>query len=551
MTWYNNLHLLKDGPKDADDGSATYIKNKNLYFYVGHEISQRIIVFKPFLTDFSIDLSVSTKSLTEAVSNAAPEMANESSEIKISVGLDIPSVSIEDSKENLKKVSAFMQMLSAEGDVFNIDQILTSEDFINLTFEFPESEQAIQRIRNQIDARLQGVDPGFEKFKQEQRRENPHLTEGNVASIYYGNKESRDEVMSAIGTKDDERLQKLYRDLSQLTSPAYLPMENVFNISFVNLIQSGLYDKQIDILSLLSKEQTDYDNLIEYGIRCNIMNVNAKFDTTQGFFEDRITNDLYPKVINLSFTMEVINKLRPLGYMKNIVGFGQQRSGYFKTNIYGSDGYHDSDIKYWPFGVQESPATGSIDITLTGPKKITTVRDTYLSNKKNTKLLFYKYEHLVDFYPFIDSLSVSRKIDQKQAFTVKTLTQVNRVIFDANLPVYDITFNIVSNSVAEARKNHIKIQKLMRMIYPEKTKTTTSKNYLFVSLQNLIHGRSLFNIDKINTSDFLLRCNCTKINIKPDPAMGYFDLDGMLYMKACKINLTLQVVDKSMPMRLQ
>ena len=114
--------------------------------------------------------------------------------------------------------------------------------------------------------------------------------------------------------------------------------QNVFYVSFSNIIQSGNYTNKKLI-------KTDED-IRRYGLRCEIHNLTTKVDTSVGYFEDE--GYLLPKSYNITFAMIPLDRITDSKDMQkqqvHIRGFDYD-GGYT-----GFD--KGTDIKTWPFGVK-------------------------------------------------------------------------------------------------------------------------------------------------------------------------------------------------------
>tara|TARA_Y100000114_G_scaffold156328_1_gene183135 strand:+ start:289 stop:1134 length:846 start_codon:yes stop_codon:yes gene_type:complete len=118
--------------------------------------------------------------------------------------------------------------------------------------------------------------------------------------------------------------------------------QNIFFVSLGSLIQSGRYTNKRDI-------KTDED-LKTYGLRCEIHNLTTDIDTEAGFFEEG--GLLYPKSYTLTFSMNVLDKLRDGEWAVHIRGFDKDGK-YTKTKTSKTEKTKGTtyDIKSWPFGV--------------------------------------------------------------------------------------------------------------------------------------------------------------------------------------------------------
>jgi len=110
---------------------------------------------------------------------------------------------------------------------------------------------------------------------------------------------------------------------------AFKPRQNLFYVSYANLIQSGKYTSKHVI-------KTDKD-MKTYGLQCEILKFSTDTDVDMGFFEHN--GRLLPKSYKVSFMLVPQDSLNENLREVHIRGFSK------------SGKYHDRDIKTWPFGV--------------------------------------------------------------------------------------------------------------------------------------------------------------------------------------------------------
>ena len=106
MTFWSRVNNLFHKDLKGTDYSSDYTKHKNAFFYIGREDEQAqgLIVFKPFLVDLSYDLKLNTKDNLEAISLANPSKIITDSTLDLKVSLNVPAVSVYESKENREKI---------------------------------------------------------------------------------------------------------------------------------------------------------------------------------------------------------------------------------------------------------------------------------------------------------------------------------------------------------------------------------------------------------------------------------------------------------------
>ena len=110
MAFWNKLNRF-DKIKGTDY-SDRYVSNKNAYFYINRESDiNEIVVFKPFLSDLSYDLKVTTEPNSDSVTNSNPTQVITDATIQLKVALDIPAVSVSEAMANKQKVSKVLTWL--------------------------------------------------------------------------------------------------------------------------------------------------------------------------------------------------------------------------------------------------------------------------------------------------------------------------------------------------------------------------------------------------------------------------------------------------------
>ena len=108
------------------------------------------------------------------------------------------------------------------------------------------------------------------------------------------------------------------------------PPQNIFYVSYCNLIQSGQYTSARTI-------KTD-NHLKEYGLQCEIFNIKTNIDVDMGFYEEGTS--LLPKAYDVSFSLKPQDYLNQSSSKVHIRGFNKNGS------------FASIDIKSWPFGVR-------------------------------------------------------------------------------------------------------------------------------------------------------------------------------------------------------
>jgi len=524
MAFWNRLNNFDK--YRGNDYSKIYIKNKNAYFYINREGSMdELIVFKPFLTELSYELKLTTEPISDNVTNANPSQVIKESDIGIKVALEVPATSVSEALANREKVSKLLSWLRdpkrkpvkvGKGTATNDNCAALLSEMENNGYKFDDGrvahdfdESAVQSLKNNKPNKYKMAKIcSAKRFKKNQRKKkNP--------------KEGGDKP--AAGSEESKNS----------TQTSYAGENMVFRISFANLIQSGKYDNEKQILS--SEKTVTDKNLSNYALRCFLSNVNVDVDIDMGFFE--VDGDMIPKSYKVSFDADMLNRFEPGvklskktdgGPIKNILGF-YNKSDNTSTNRYNSEtNYHEHDSQYWPFGIVSRPDQGKFNRSI----------EQQYTNKSGNKIQFKKYKHKIDFYPFVSKLSVARKIDGKGMQEFKHLTGKDRIVFDTKMPSYSLGFKTSAINVAHSRQILYNYQKLMRMIYPTYIPGDTAFAFIFVRVGNLIgSGTSFFN------GKGFVRCICNSLTIKPLLDFGFFEQNGMLLPKQFDISLTLEVND--------
>ena len=502
MTFWSRVNNLFHKDLKGTDYSSDYIKHKNAFFYIAREDEQDegLIVFKPFLVDMSYDLKLNTKDNLEAISLANPSKIITDSTLDLKVSLNVPAVSVSESKANREKISKLLTWLKDPQKVPTRVSSKKATTNIKCNQIMNEMYKAGYTINNK--KWVNSKDPtAFEALKEGR----PQYHANALACLARLSKQDPKPKPKAP-TADEGK---------------YM----VFRISFANLIQSGKYNEFHEILN--SKSSVTATNMGLYGLRCFISNINVEVDIEMGYFED---SGAIPKAYKLSMDISILNELEKGGdsNMQNLLGFGKTSES--KTNKYQKNPpYHDNDIKYWPFGVKTK---GKVS-------QSSTMEFSYASNKEMS-IEFEKYGIAVSFLPMINKFSIKRAMDQKYMQEFKHLTGVDRIVYDTKAPTFDISFVASAINLSHAKTILFNLQQLLRMIAPEYQHQSTSIARLNVSVGNLIGaGTEFFNFEN------RVECICSNLSLKPNIEMGFFEQNGMLYPKNFEISLSLEVVDSS------
>ena len=157
-----------------------------------------------------------------------------------------------------------------------------------------------------------------------------------------------------------------------------------------------------------------------------------------------------------------------------------------------------------------------------------------------------KLKHEVAFRPYLKSFSVKRKIPTHAIQETSTLFSKEVIVFNSEKPSFNISFTVVSTSVSEAKFNHEKIQRLLRMMWADKIDGLTKRAEMNVKFANLISKGTILGVGSNSVNEGSLKVMCKKISFKPDFDLGFFEHRGMLYMKSFDLQLSLETIDKTL-----
>ena len=416
MSWWNRLNNFDK--YNGNDYTKNYVKNKNAYFYIGREDSpQEIVVFKPFLTELSYDLKVSTKDSLEVLTNANPAKIITDSTYVMKVAMSVPAISVSEAKANKMKVSKLLSWLRDPYKVPTKKGSGNPDTCANVISELRSNGYTIKN--GKITSKKEGA---VESLKTNRPQ-------------YWATAKS---CAKKLSTSDKGK--------GKLSGNTYHGKNMVFRISFANLIQSGNYNEMHEILSS-SRKKTE-ENMNSYALRCFVSNVNVKVDLDMGFFEE--DGDMIPKAFEVAFDIEIINRFST-GETRNILGFGLKSESGDK---YKNSNYHKYDVKYWPFGVK----SGS-------DSKIVDSPEYQYTQKSNAMIKFKKYTHEISFLPLLTAFSIDRKTNSKALQEFKHLTGKDRIIYDTKMPTFKVSFQVQAINLSHSKLVLYNLQKLMRMSY--------------------------------------------------------------------------------------
>ena len=315
------------------------------------------------------------------------------------------------------------------------------------------------------------------------------------------------------------RIQELIRYVSagpQSANPDPISKKNVVganaSIVFVlmsNLIHNGKYTKKTSINS--------FKQIQEFGAMCHMSDIDFEPDVEMGFFE--YSGKLLPKAFKVNVKLLVYPHIIKDGAIsdKKIM------------RSFSATGYDPTDIQTWPFGTTYSPSTPG-----SSPK-------TY-ANNKTAKIGIAKAGGVsfVTFMAFLENFKFSRSkntdIKTNAADGVDFTAQAGG---DKDIS-YNLSFNVIANSVSEAKANAGKYQYLIRLIAKSGTTESASsiRQRLFVS--NLISMPNYNPAFNQTMTDKFINENGVKGVIKsadfsPDMEMGFFEENGLFFAKAYKL----------------
>ena len=167
------------------------------------------------------------------------------------------------------------------------------------------------------------------------------------------------------------------------------------------------------------------------------------------------------------------------------------------------------------------------------------------TNYKNAKIMIAKNNRVVAFKPFLEELSYERSVETKNQ---KSVFGAFSFFGDAKAS-NKLSFKVVADGFDEAKSNHIKFQKLFRMIVPPLSIAGTDQalvSRIYVKFANLIHAEknTPFNAENYNLIKLTgMEFDISGLEYKPDLEMGFFDSNGIILAKTFDISLNLSVTD--------
>lgn len=166
----------------------------------------------------------------------------------------------------------------------------------------------------------------------------------------------------------------------------------------------------------------------------------------------------------------------------------------------------------------------------------------YSSNKKS-HIYFGNKKNMISFKPFLESFSysVEAKVEEN-----KTFWNVSILANGYESETRKLAFNVVSIDANEAKENHKKFHKLLRMITPSANSKiyVDNESIITVYFANLIKKNKIqgntppTNFDQLNEKGMTFYIG--GIEYAPDLEMGFFDSSGLIFAKSFKISMDLR-----------
>lgn len=170
------------------------------------------------------------------------------------------------------------------------------------------------------------------------------------------------------------------------------------------------------------------------------------------------------------------------------------------------------------------------------------------SDSKNSKIYFGGSDVLIDFKPFLESLTYQKTANVKEESSFFNIQVTNEGLEKVTRK---LSFNVVAVDVKEAISNHAKFQKLLRMLTPsDKNSGGKVKNVsrVYVYFANLISSFNINNNPPKSYSDITdrgLQFDTKGLDYSPEMDMGFFDHNGLIFAKAFKISMDLTLTDNT------
>ena len=160
------------------------------------------------------------------------------------------------------------------------------------------------------------------------------------------------------------------------------------------------------------------------------------------------------------------------------------------------------------------------------------------TDDKKSNIFFGRSHKIVHFKPFLKSFNYRIKFKDEDASNVYTPVPMTDTFEEAE---YKFTIDVVASSAQEAKENHSKFQKLLRIVMPV-GEAQLNPPFIYVKFSNLIHNNSPTSfrsltykkLEEIGQSGVV-----EKLDYKPDMDMGFFEYDGLIFAKAFTMDISL------------
>jgi len=366
---------------------------------------------------------------------------------------------------------------------------------------------------------------------------------------------------------------------------------NTKMIFMSNIVSNGKYVKGTDISS--------HKKILKYGVPGIIKDLKIDFDKTLGFFEHG--GKLYPKLINLSFDLDVLNEqVYKINKKRLFLPF--EKNGSYKKD----------DVKYWPFGITGFSSSDKVSDG-DGKRKHANLKNLWFSLASEEVAGTY-----VLFPLMMESISLTVKNEFSEEKDLSHGALFDRKFKAAPVNKLDISvsINTAAATVNEARNFMYQIQKMIRLVNlnPDDYKINTykaatamtpnaaekayadpkfkkhlerdsskkiiqwsdlndkqktawknkatatmgSSSYTKGEWQssggdmklNHLHVTNLIGKDKIsgrpNKGEIISKGHVVKVksfSFEPDLSLGFFDEDNFLYFKSMKLSFDFELVN--------
>ncbi len=173
---------------------------------------------------------------------------------------------------------------------------------------------------------------------------------------------------------------------------------------------------------------------------------------------------------------------------------------------------------------------------------------TYIKNK-NAMLVIAdeKTGTSVSFPAYLNSLDI--KADYGVTLSKSKGQNIPDIAQSATTFTYNLSIQVVGNTVRDAINNYTSIQKLTKAIqHPDSPSGIDDyTNYFQVVLSNIIQNGTLTGPKTSDTSSaksaklYGIKCIIASVNTAPDVSMGFYEYNGFQYPKIYELSLTLVV----------